>query len=190
MSDIFHKTTLGYEEIVSRANGLSPRMRRVLIMIDGKRSMLQLMSLLQGENIVPMVQTLELEGFIALIGSSGHSDLPPSQSQVHLSMDTVMQPFSNAGMGDVFADSQPLFVDSSGQIRRPLPFNERKLRASRVINELLGPNAEGIALKIEATKDQTELELVLHMAAAFIADAVNPVAAKRFKDHVRLADAR
>jgi hypothetical protein len=184
MSDVFRKTTLGYEEIVSRANGLPPRLRRCLIMIDGKRSMLELMRLLPSDDLASIVQSLELEGYIELIGNS--PDPIPSQSQVQLNMDTVMQ---GSQLGKDFEDSQPLFTDSSGQLRRPLPFKERKLRASRVINELLGPNAEGIALKIEATQDAAQLETVLRMAAAFVHDAVNPIAAKRFKDHVRLADA-
>jgi hypothetical protein len=186
MSDIFHKTTLGYEEIVSRAHGLPPRLRRCLILVDGKRSVLDLMSLLQGEDLSTLIQTLEIEGYIELTGVSNDSGNAFSRlsnpSKVALNMDTTMQIALRSG----FQHSQPLFKDSNGQLRQPLPFKERQLRASRVINELLGPNAEGIALKIESCKDDASLEIVLKMAAAFITDIVNSVAAKRFRDHVRL----
>ena len=46
--------------------------------------------------------------------------------------------------------------------------------------------SEGIALKIESCKDDATLEAALKMAANFIAETVNVVAARRFKDHVRL----
>lgn len=184
MADIFHKTTLGYEEIVSRAHSLSPRLRRCLILIDGKRTLADLMSLLQGEDLSTLIQTLELEGYIELIGVSGSNatKAAPNQSTASLNMDTTLQVLLNSGLHN----SQPLFKDSNGQLRQALPFKERQLRASRVINELLGPNAEGIALKIESCKDDASLETVLKMAAAFITDTVNVVAAKRFRDHVRL----
>ncbi len=185
MADIFRKTTLGYEEIVSRTHGLSPRLRRCLILIDGKRSINDLVILLQGEDLATLIQTLEIDGYIELVGVSNSADIKtsPSQSKVQLTMDTTMQANVQSG----FYNSQPLYKDSNGQLRQMLQFKERQLRASRVINELLGPNAEGIALKIEACKDDAALETVLKMAAAFVSDAVNPIAAKRFRDHVRLA---
>ncbi len=179
MADIFRKTTMGYEEIVSRAHGLSPRLRRCLILIDGKRSVIELASQLQGEDVSTLIQALELDGYVELLGQS-IGEVPASK--VVLNMESTMQVLVNAG----FQNSQPLFKDSNGQLRQPLPFKDRQLRASRLINELLGPNAEGIALKIESCKDNTSLEVVLKMAAAFIGDTVNTVAAKRFRDHVRL----
>jgi hypothetical protein len=187
MADVFHKTTLGYEEMSTRAHGLSPRLRRVLILIDGKRSMKELIDMLVGEDVSALAQTLELQGFIELVGLSS----PVSGTQMKaltptvMGLNTTVQP---SRFDKLFTDTQPLYMDSSGQMRRPLTLAERKTRATRVIDELLGPSAEGIALKIEATKDSESLEKALHMAMLFIGEAVNPVAAKRFKDHVRLAD--
>jgi hypothetical protein len=188
MSDVFRKTTLGYEEITSRAHGLSPRLRRALIMIDGKRSLRQLMNLLAGETLSPIIQTLEIEGYIELIGAVDDAQAAPvSETQLARNMPSTTMHVSQ--MGGLFSDSQPLFIDSKGQLRKPLALAERKHRASRVVNELLGPNAEDISRKIDLAKDQTELERVLRTASAFITDALNPVAAARFRDHVRLTDA-
>jgi hypothetical protein len=181
MSDVFRKTTLGYEEIASRARGLSPRLRRCLILINGKRSFFELTTLLPSEDLATLVQTLELEGYVALAGAADDANGNLNQSKAVLSMDTVME----TGSID-FDHSQPMFIDSTGKMRRQIPFKERQLRGSRVINDLLGPNAEGIALRIEKCKDDATLELVLKMAAAFIADTVGHLASQRFKDHVRL----
>ncbi len=183
MSDIFHKTTLGYEEIASRKNGLSIRLRRCLILIDGKRNLGELMSLFPNDNLASLIQTLELDGYIELIGVAQQNApvLATSESMFEQKMGSTM--YSH----EALFHSRPMYKDSKGQLRQPLAFEERKLRASRVINELLGPNAEGIALRIEQTKDEDTLELVLKMAAVFIADTVNPIATQRFKDYVRLS---
>ena len=183
MADIFHKTPLGFEEIVGRKHGLTPRMRRCLIMVDGKRSLSELMTTLQGEDITPLIQALEIEGFIELIGTS-NTPITQNGATLNIGNSTVMSTTQFSG----FPESQPLFTDSTGQLRKPLQFEERKIRASRVVNELLGPSAETIALKIEKTKDAAALELVLQVAASFISESVNAVAAKRFRDHVRLKD--
>jgi hypothetical protein len=187
MSDIYRKTTLGHEEVASRSHGLSARLRRCLILVDGKRGLKELAFLLQSDDFGTLVQTLELEGYIELIGmvasSASTTLLTPNPSlQAILSMNTTMQDTVRTG----FLNSMPLFIDSNGQLRQPLTFKERQLRATRVINELLGPNAEGISLKIESCTDAPSLEAVLSLAASFIADTVNQIAAKRFRDHVRL----
>ena len=46
MAVIFTKTERGHAEITSRAGGLSPRVRRVLIFVDGKRTVAELRDML------------------------------------------------------------------------------------------------------------------------------------------------
>jgi hypothetical protein len=186
MSDIFRKTTLGYEEIASRVNGLAPRLRRCLIIVDGKRTMLELMSLLQGEDISPLIQTLEFEGYIELIGNSINS---PQRTNVSPPSDIFISANSiESAKTGLFADSLPMYLDRNGQPRKPLNFGERKVRALHVVNELLGPDAETVAMKIEACSDEISLDTALRTTTIFLNDAVNPLVARRFKDHVRLAD--
>ena len=187
MSDIFRKTTLGYEEIVNRVNGLAPRLRRCLIIVDGKRTMIELMSMLQGEDISPLIQTLEIEGYIELIGNS------TSNPQRMVTGVPATNLFTNANSlaiqkTGLFVDSLPMYVDRNGQPRKPLSFTERKSRALHAVNELLGPEAQMVAVRIEACYDEMSLDKALRTATVFLNDAVNPIAAKRFKDHVRLAD--
>jgi hypothetical protein len=189
MSDIFRKTPLGYEEIVNRVNALSPRLRRCLILIDGKRSLVELMGLLQGEDMSPLIQTLEIEGYIELIGTArsykGMANGTLSQSSTDLYSITNVNARHKTGS---YIDPAIGFIDRNGRVRKPLGFEERKVRASRALNELLGPSAESITLRIEASRSEEALGLTLKIAANFLADAVNPMAAKRFRDHVRLLD--
>ena len=65
MSDIYIKTAKGREEIETKAGGLSPAMRRVLIYIDGKRTLTDLRLLPRVEDLASTLQVLEQGGYIA-----------------------------------------------------------------------------------------------------------------------------
>lgn len=194
MSDIFRKTPLGFEEIATRAHGLSARLRRCLILVDGSRTVAELMFLMPGENMITLLQALEADGYISMAEpsrlnvSNAASSVPNAASplsgktQILASMDTAF-----------YEDTNPInpalmFKDSQGKLRTPLTFLERKQRGVRAVNELLGPEAEGVALKIESCKIDAELELALQAAAKFVESMLNTSAARKFKDHVRLVD--
>ena len=79
MAVIFTKTERGHAEITSRAGGLSPRVRRVLIFVDGKRTVAELRDMLQSDDLQHTLGLLEEDGFIEMVGISGAggSPLPP-----------------------------------------------------------------------------------------------------------------
>lgn len=73
MGAVFAKTPRGYEEIDTKAGGLTPRQRRVLIMVDGKRTVDDLRAMLQADDLQHTLGLLEEDGFIqikALINGS------------------------------------------------------------------------------------------------------------------------
>ena len=58
-SAVFAKTPLGQQEIQSRALGLLPLVRRILVLIDGKRSYADLAALVPvGSDVGPMIEML------------------------------------------------------------------------------------------------------------------------------------
>ncbi|HOY02511.1 hypothetical protein [Zoogloea sp.] len=71
MGVIFAKTRKGHEEIETRSGGLSPRVRRVLIFVDGKRSVEDLRGMLQYDDLQHTLGMLEEDGFIEMIGPAG-----------------------------------------------------------------------------------------------------------------------
>jgi hypothetical protein len=71
MGVVFVKTPKGQDEISSKAGGLTPRVRRVLIFIDGKRSVEELRSMLQSDDLQHTLGMLEEDGYIALSTNSG-----------------------------------------------------------------------------------------------------------------------
>ena len=71
MAIIFAKTSKGHAEIETRSGALSPRVRRVLIFIDGKRPVEELRNMLQYDDLQHTLGLLEEDGFIEMAGISG-----------------------------------------------------------------------------------------------------------------------
>ena len=51
MGVVFAKTQKGHDEIATKAGGLTPRVRRVLIFVDGKRSVEELRTMLLADDL-------------------------------------------------------------------------------------------------------------------------------------------
>jgi len=64
MGVIFAKTRKGQEELTAKSGGLTPRQRRVLIMVDGKRTVDELREMLQSDDLQHTLGLLEESGFI------------------------------------------------------------------------------------------------------------------------------
>ena len=64
MGVVFAKTPKGHDEITSKAGGLTPRVRRVLIFVDGKRTLEDLRGMLQSDDLQHTLGMLEEDGYI------------------------------------------------------------------------------------------------------------------------------
>lgn len=81
MGVVFAKTPKGQEEINTKAGGLTPRQRRVLIMVDGRRSVDELREMLQADDLQHTLGLLEESGYIeiaALKQADGVTQAPPA----------------------------------------------------------------------------------------------------------------
>ncbi|MDD2883689.1 MAG: hypothetical protein PHT48_01445 [Dechloromonas sp.] len=82
MGVVFAKTVRGQEEITHKSGGLTPRQRRVLIMIDSKRTVDELREMLQSDDLQHTLGVLEEEGFIEVHGikdASGSTQPAPEE---------------------------------------------------------------------------------------------------------------
>ena len=83
MGVIFAKTAKGQEEVATRSGGLTPRQRRVLIMIDGKRTVEELRGMLLADDLQHTLGLLEEDGHIAVASlkeeSTGTLQAPPPE---------------------------------------------------------------------------------------------------------------
>ena len=74
MGVVFAKTPKGHDEIATKSGGLSPRVRRLLIFVDGKRSVEELRGMLPADDLQHTLGMLEEEGYIEFHNITG---IPP-----------------------------------------------------------------------------------------------------------------
>lgn len=83
MGVIFAKTPLGQVEVAAKSGGLTPRQRRVLIMVDGKRTVDELRDMLQADDLQHTLGLLEEDGHIAMASikeeATGQLQPPPPE---------------------------------------------------------------------------------------------------------------
>ncbi|SMC26952.1 hypothetical protein SAMN02745857_02665 [Andreprevotia lacus DSM 23236] len=66
---IYRKTQSGLDEMITRANGLSVKLRQLLIQIDGLKPVSALVTPLSGRELVQGLMSLEWDGLIEKIGT-------------------------------------------------------------------------------------------------------------------------
>jgi len=167
---VYAKTPKGSAEMAARGGGLTMAARRVLIMIDGKRSLGELAAMLRTAELETVVALLEAQGFI--VRSRGASGGPP----------TV---FGNTRADDPARDQPPpareaLEVNTIGAdaVERPLlTIEEAKRRAARELNDRLGPEAEIMSVRLEQARTADELRERLREAERLIAGLLGEAAA-------------
>jgi hypothetical protein len=151
----YAKTTEGVREIETRERRLPPRVRSALILIDGKRSDADLAKLIQQP--AETLQVLLDAGLIAVVGNGPLTKEAPAAAK---------------------AGPPGLAQSVAPELDTDLPTLRRE--AVRAINDLLGPEGEMLALRLERASDMKDLRAVLERAVAYIANARGGGAAAKF----------
>lgn len=76
MNAVFIKTPKGRDEIDSKSGGLSLIMRRVLIFLDGKRTLREIQTLPKIDDVEQIIHSLEKAGYIQLVGTNAEPTPP------------------------------------------------------------------------------------------------------------------
>jgi hypothetical protein len=80
MDALFTKTTKGYDEVETKAGGLPPVLRRVLIFVNGKRPFNELKTLPRVDDLEQALLQLEQDGYIYRAASTSSAKNPPTQA--------------------------------------------------------------------------------------------------------------
>jgi hypothetical protein len=153
MPIIYRKTAKGLAEIETRVYKLSPRLRSVLIMIDGKRSDAELLQMLPqaAEVLAALVQ----DDFIAEYARTSAAAPTSAPAAVEQPERTV--------------------------IRGPQPsFEAMRRDLLRAFNDRLGPAGEGMALRLEKARNETEFRALLPAAVQLVSTLQGRDAADAF----------
>jgi hypothetical protein len=131
---VYHKTPKGSEAIATRQHGLTPKLRSMLILVDGKRSFddLEPLSRMLGDTVALMQDLLE-RGLIepGQAAPAKHTDSKPAPLAPSISAASLL---------------------------------EAQRFAVRRLTDLLGPNADEPCLRIEAAKSLHDLQVALARA--------------------------
>jgi hypothetical protein len=139
---VFAKTDQGREALTSRPAGLGPRLRSLLIMVDGKRSVGDLDKLLGSEGAAaPLLDQLVEQGWIEG-GAAAAPASPPVLTAV--------------------VEAEPAAPASApAPLVEALPFADARRLVVRFINDQLGPMGETLAIRVEGCKTAADLTAML-----------------------------
>ncbi len=152
---LYHKSVKGVEAIATRQHGLGPKLRSLLIMVDGKRTF---------DDLVKVSQAF------------GDTD----QLLGQLLQDGFIEP------GAAAARPAPVVSALAPVISEPkMSLAEAQRYVVRRLTDIMGPNAEGLCLRIEATRNAQELQTAVSKAEGLLRQFVPSSAASEFMAQVQ-----
>jgi hypothetical protein len=151
---IYRKTAKGLNEIETRAHRLPPRLRSALIVVDGRRAIDDLRPLILQQPDETLATLVE-QGFIEAFGDA---PAPPKPAPAAPQPAPAPAPAA-AGNSD---------------------FDGTRRAAVRALNDLIGPAAETMAIKMEKARNLGELLPLLVQAAQTVAAMRGRAAAEAF----------
>lgn len=144
---LYHKSAKGTEAIATRQYGLGPKLRSMLIMIDGKRGFDEL-GRLSGAlgDTEQLLNQLLADGFIEQV--AGAAAAPPATREANDA--AAASPQSPA------TPATPATPSATA-----LSFPDARRYAVRRLTDIMGPTAEQLCLRIEQTRNVQELDAAL-----------------------------
>jgi hypothetical protein len=159
-NSIYRKTEQGADAMATRNAALGPRQRSVLILVDGRRTHGELAALAGAwGDPEQLIKGLLEQGFI--------EQLAPAT--------TPAQPAAAAPTGAASAT-----VDTPGAV----PLAQAQRQAVRRLNDILGPSAESLCLRLESARTGEEFRAALARAETFLRGAAGPAKAAQFMEEM------
>lgn len=154
---IYHKTPKGTEAIANRHSDLAPRLRSLLIMVDGKRTFAELATMAAALGDPGRLSELETEGLVE-----------PAVAE-EKTMPAALEP---AG-----APQQPA---AAAPPQRAANLAQAQRFSSHLLEHLLGPMAEPLCIKIEGARDLADFVAVIKRAREIVREIKGSAEAERF----------
>lgn len=169
---VYLKTPRGIAEISLRSAQLPMATRRVLIMIDGKRTVEDLSILGRPGDIENAIASLESAGLIQRSSHQGPIDVP-----------TINGRDTEPGLAAAF--SGPTTSGPIEERDNTITLEEVKRRAVRGLHDRLGPEADALSMRIEACRTIEEFRSRVREAERLISNALGAAAAQEYLKALR-----
>ncbi len=168
---VYSKTPRGIAEVSLRSAQLPMATRRVLIMIDGKRTVDDLSILGKASDIENAISSLENAGLIQRSSYQGAIDVP-----------TINGRDTESGLSSALSGPT-----TSGPIdeRDTITLDEVKRRAVRGLHDRLGPDADALSMRIEACRTVEEFRGRVREAERLISNTLGAGAAQDYLKALR-----
>ncbi len=171
---VFRKSVKGQEAFASRQSGLAPRLRSLLILVDGKRPVSELMQMASATGDVAQLLTqLAADGYIE---SGAGSKAAPGRAAAPV----THQDFAATERSDVAVASDVITQPPHPTITLP---QARQLAVKRV-TAILGPTGEDLCLRIESSRSLVEYTAAVKRAYAVIREMRGGAVAAQFGDEI------
>lgn len=157
MVEVYRKTPKGTAEMAGATRQLTPKQRRVLILVDGKRDVAALRGL--GPDTDTILEQLLTGGYIEPLAGAESSDPSPSSSRS-----------DRASSERPFASIEPA-TDA---------FVVLRAQAVRELIELVGPMGESLALRMEKTVEPQQFKPLVALAITIILNMRGAKAAEAY----------
>jgi len=154
-SQTYHKSAKGAEAMAARSATLTPKMRSMLILVDGKRSCAELAKLGQ------------------LLGD-------PDQLLAQLAELGFIEAQAGAAPRAAGAAAAPAAAAPSSPPAATVPLAEAKRFAVRLLTDMLGPMADDMCMRIEGTRTAQDFMVAVQRAESMLRQAGGAQKAARF----------
>ena len=153
MPTLFRKTAKGQTELETRQHRLTPRLRGLLILVDGKRDLAGLAALVP-QQVEALLQELATQGFIEAFETAGAPAAAPATAAAVPAAAVAASPTAD--------------------------FEKLRREAVRAFTDVAGPAAETVAIRMEKAKSLDELRPLLAQAAQVLSSMRGRAAAEAF----------
>lgn len=144
---VYHKSAKGTEAIATRQHGLVPKLRSLLILVDGKRGFEELVRLSQilGDTEELLGQLLD-QGFIEPVAGAAPAPVTAGPARAAAPAPAPPAPVGTA----------------------PIKLIDAQRFVSRRLTDLLGPNADDLCLRIEAARNLKDFQAAVARAEGIL----------------------
>ena len=181
---IYRKTEAGVAEVHARVLGLRAEMRRLLILIDGTATLTRLAAFVRGSEIDILIAELEALGLItsATLGQTIAAGLSATAPSLRPSAQPAAMGLA-LGLPPAQSDTDGVLEPTAAQVLAV------RRTAIRTLHDILGPEADSLALKIEQCKSAQELRVTITEVRQVLDRQLGVTLGQRFLDAVRGAAA-
>jgi hypothetical protein len=204
LAKVYFKTDAGIEEMQRRQAGLNPRVRQLLILVDGKRSVGELGRMMAVAELEEFLALLELKGLIA---SPQDLDTPhPSPSVVKeqnpgLAQESFQVSARPPGALSDSHSSTSVLESTASRVstaQTPLGQGDRAMiaddvekfhldrrRMAKLLGDTVGPMGDDLGVRIEKAKTSAELAQLFVASLTVVELMAGRKAADRFVEKMK-----